>query len=75
MQQGAEPLLRERLLLFWGAPMKTYVYVDAFNLYFGCVKGTPYKWLDLALWHPVATAPDRANQILYRPRQILAEQP
>jgi uncharacterized LabA/DUF88 family protein len=28
--------------------MKTYVYVDAFNLYFGCVKGTPYKWLDLA---------------------------
>ena len=27
--------------------MKTYVYVDAFNLYFGAVKGTPYKWLDL----------------------------
>jgi len=28
--------------------MKTYVYVDAFNLYFGCVKNTPYKWLDLS---------------------------
>ena len=28
--------------------MKTYVYIDAFNLYFGCVKGTPYKWLDLS---------------------------
>lgn len=28
--------------------MKTFVYVDAFNLYFGCVKGTPYKWLDMA---------------------------
>ena len=27
--------------------MKTYVYVDAFNLYYGAVKGTPYKWLDL----------------------------
>lgn len=27
--------------------MKTFVYVDAFNLYFGCCKGTPYKWLDL----------------------------
>jgi len=26
---------------------KTYVYVDAFNLYFGAVRGTPYKWLDL----------------------------
>ena len=27
--------------------MKTFVYVDAFNLYYGAVKGTPYKWLDL----------------------------
>ena len=27
--------------------MKTVVYVDAFNLYYGAVKGTPYKWLDL----------------------------
>ena len=27
--------------------MKTYVYIDGFNLYYGAVKGTPYKWLDL----------------------------
>lgn len=27
--------------------MKTFVYVDAFNLYYGSVKGTSYKWLDL----------------------------
>lgn len=27
--------------------MRTYVYVDGFNLYYGCVKGTPYRWLDL----------------------------
>lgn len=27
--------------------MKTYVYVDGFNLYYGCIKGTKYKWLDL----------------------------
>ena len=27
--------------------MKTYVYVDGFNLYYGAVKGTPYKWLDI----------------------------
>ncbi|MEI8174315.1 MAG: NYN domain-containing protein [Deltaproteobacteria bacterium] len=27
--------------------MKTFVYVDAFNLYYGAVKDTPYKWLDL----------------------------
>lgn len=28
--------------------MKTTVYVDGFNLYYGSVKGTPYKWLDLS---------------------------
>lgn len=27
--------------------MKTYVYVDGFNLYYGALKGTPYKWLDV----------------------------
>lgn len=30
-----------------GAPVRTIVYVDGFNLYFGCLKGTPYRWLDL----------------------------
>jgi hypothetical protein len=27
--------------------MKTTVYVDGFNLYYGAVKGTAYKWLNL----------------------------
>ena len=27
--------------------MLTFVYVDAFNLYYRCLKGTPYRWLDL----------------------------
>lgn len=27
--------------------VKTYIYVDAFNLYYGCLKGTSFKWLDL----------------------------
>lgn len=26
---------------------KTIVYVDGYNLYYGLLKGTPYKWLDL----------------------------
>jgi uncharacterized LabA/DUF88 family protein len=26
--------------------MRTIVYVDGFNLYYGQLKGTPYKWLD-----------------------------
>lgn len=27
--------------------MRTYVYVDGFNLYFGALKGTSHRWLDL----------------------------
>lgn len=27
--------------------MRLNVYVDGFNLYYGCVRGTPHKWLDL----------------------------
>ena len=27
--------------------MKTYIYVDGFNLYYGSIKDTPYKWLDI----------------------------
>jgi hypothetical protein len=34
-----------RLLLF--PLMKTIVYVDGFNLYYGALKGTPFKWLNL----------------------------
>ena len=28
--------------------MRTIVYVDAFNLYYGCLRKSPYKWLNLA---------------------------
>lgn len=27
--------------------METVVYVDGFNLYYGALKGTPYKWLNI----------------------------
>jgi hypothetical protein len=27
--------------------MRTYVYVDGFNLYYGAVRGTRYKWLNI----------------------------
>ncbi|GGN36157.1 NYN domain-containing protein [Marinomonas arctica] len=27
--------------------LKTRVYIDGYNLYYGCLKNTPYKWLDL----------------------------
>ena len=28
------------------SPLRTNVYIDGFNLYYGAVKGTSYKWLD-----------------------------
>jgi uncharacterized protein with NRDE domain len=28
--------------------MKVNVYIDGFNLYYGAVKGTPYRWLNVA---------------------------
>ena len=28
--------------------MRTFIYIDGFNLYYGALKGTPYKWLDLS---------------------------
>src|SRR5579872_2724552 len=27
--------------------MRANVYIDGFNLYYGALRGTPYKWLDL----------------------------
>ena len=29
--------------------MRTIVYVDGFNLYYGALKSSPWKWLDLLL--------------------------
>ena len=28
-------------------PIVTRIYIDGYNLYYGCLKGTTYKWLDL----------------------------
>lgn len=28
--------------------LKTFVYIDGFNLFYGALKKTPYKWLDVA---------------------------
>ncbi len=34
--------------------MRTYIYIDGFNFYYGVVKGTTYKWLDfMALFKKV----------------------
>jgi len=43
-------------------PEITNVYVDAFNLYYGSLRGTAYKWLDLRRFCELTFPPPR-NQI------------
>ncbi len=45
--------------------MATNVYVDGFNLYFGCLKGTPYRWLDLAKLCQLTLPNHTINRIRY----------
>ena len=35
--------------IYGSTRVKTRVYVDGYNFYYGCLKNTPYKWLDLTL--------------------------
>ncbi|WP_269216595.1 MULTISPECIES: NYN domain-containing protein [Pseudomonas] len=49
-------------------PLRTRVYIDGYNFYYGCLKGTAYKWLDpLALFEkhvlPSALIKDRNNLV------------
>ena len=38
--------------------MKVNLYIDGFNLYYGMLKGTPYKWLDLEKFADTIVASD-----------------
>ena len=45
--------------------MNTNVYVDGFNLYYGCLRGTPYRWLDLAALCRLLLPANHINLIRY----------
>ena len=45
--------------------MKTNIYVDGFNLYYGAVKGTPFRWLDIAAMCRMLLPSDHVNHIKY----------
>ena len=45
---GRESRLSSRFFrIYWVITLKTRIYIDGYNLYYGSLKGTPYKWLDL----------------------------
>jgi uncharacterized LabA/DUF88 family protein len=50
----------------------TYVYIDGFNLYYGCVKGTPHKWLDLESFCERLLPKDNIEQIRYFTAKVSA---
>jgi uncharacterized LabA/DUF88 family protein len=45
--------------------MKVNIYVDGFNLYYGAVKGTPYRWLNIAEMCRLLLPNDQILQIKY----------
>ena len=52
-----------RLLLFMA--LKANVYVDAFNLYYGCIRKTPFHWLDLGRLCQFLLPKNHINRIRY----------
>ncbi len=44
---------------------KTYVYVDGFNLYYGALRKTPYRWLDLERMCKLMLPPNDVQRINY----------
>ena len=45
--------------------MRTNVYIDAFNLYYGCIRGTSNGWLDIAALCRVMLPRDSIHKIRY----------
>jgi hypothetical protein len=45
--------------------LRTFVYIDGFNLYYGALKGTPHKWLDLDKYFRMLRPADDIQAIKY----------
>ena len=51
--------------------MAVNIYVDGFNLYYGALRGTPYKWLNLAAMGQLLLPSQEINRIRYFTANIL----
>lgn len=52
--------------------MRTFVYVDGFNLYHRALRNTPYRWLDLAKLFKLLLPHDQVHRIHYYTARIAA---
>lgn len=44
---------------------RSIIYIDGFNFYYGAVKGTPHKWLDLQRYFELLRKDDNIQKIWY----------
>ena len=52
--------------------MKTIIYVDGFNLYYGCLRKTAYRWLDLRAFAQKMMPRDQIVEIKYFTAKVQA---
>jgi uncharacterized LabA/DUF88 family protein len=52
--------------------MKINVYIDGFNLYYGSIKGTPYKWMNPLIMARLLFPGDTINRIKYFTARVSA---
>lgn len=52
--------------------MKTNIYVDGFNLYYGCLRKTPYRWLDISKLCAAELPRNQINRIRYFTARVAA---
>lgn len=55
--------------------MRTNFYVDGFNLYYGAVKRTPYKWLDLSKLFALLLPNNQIHRIRYFTAKVRPQNP
>ena len=51
-------------------PQRTAVYIDGYNLYYGRLRGTPFKWLDLIKLFEALLVKRNQNESLERVNTI-----
>jgi uncharacterized LabA/DUF88 family protein len=59
-------------LLFWGIAVRTRVYIDGYNLYYACLKGSPHKWLNPYALCSALLPQNRIDMVRYFTAQVSA---
>lgn len=52
--------------------MRTNVYIDGFNFYYGCMRRSPHKWLDLERFCDAVLPKNEVQRIVYCTAKVLS---